>query len=366
MRRSIKRQEGGAAVVLCTALRLGYFSKMEQGEPNMRDLKTAYVESVICEEATMGQYNDLTLDRSENSSYPYPNKTTNPPSPIELNQKKPFRVERPLAQAETKKRPFSCLHCEATFTDKIAQRAHQKTHQAEKAFQCPHCSKGFDHEITLQMHLQVHTTVNPLTATDPGKKLLAEAAQKAKEKLEKNKTLPGEKRYSCTQCEKTFNLEADLDTHQKMHTLEIVFICVECGKSFTQRAYLRKHQKIHTGEKPYVCGMCGRAFNRQEVLVAHQTTHSGEKPYKCSKCDKCFSRKYTLRKHLKLHTGEKSFHCLKCDNTFSLETDLERHQRTHTGEEPIKCCKCDKTFSCQETLVAHQEMHSEQKPSAYS
>ncbi|XP_069066820.1 zinc finger protein OZF-like [Pleurodeles waltl] len=310
---------------------------MAQGEPNMGALKTAHIGGVICEEAIMGQHHEHTIDLSGNSGYCYPNKSTNSPSPVGISQKKPFRIERPLAYTETKKRPFSCLHCEATFTDKITQRAHQKTHRAEKAFHCPHCSKGFDHEITLQMHQQVHTTVNPLTATDPGKKLLAEAARKAKEKLEKNKTLPGEKRYSCTQCEKTFNLEVDLDTHQRMHILEIVFICVECGKSFTQRAYLRKHQKIHTGEKPYVCEMCGRAFNRQEVLVAHQTTHSGDKPYKCSKCDKRFSRKYTLRKHLRLHIGEKSFHCVKCDNTFSQETDLERHIQTHAVEEPNKC-----------------------------
>ncbi|XP_032387839.1 zinc finger protein 263 [Etheostoma spectabile] len=82
----------------------------------------------------------------------------------------------------------------------------------------------------------------------------------------------GEKRFSCTYCDKSFMRFSQLKEHLRSHTGEKPFSCLQCGRSFTKQCNLIRHAVVHSGEKPYACSMCGKCFTQRSSLKSHQKT----------------------------------------------------------------------------------------------
>ncbi|XP_074469071.1 uncharacterized protein LOC141754113 [Sebastes fasciatus] len=170
----------------------------------------------------------------------------------------------------------------------------------------------------------------------------------------------GEKRFSCSECDKRFGLRGNLNRHMRTHTGEKPFSCSVCKKSFARRGDLLLHMRIHTGEKPFSCSLCTKSFRRSGCLQTHMRIHTGEKPFNCSVCDKRFLRKTHLKRHIKTHTGEKPFNCSVCDKRFTIRANMTYHMAVHRGEKRYSCSICDKTFAWYRQVKTHQCHQSSQ------
>ncbi|XP_059200778.1 zinc finger protein 180 [Centropristis striata] len=100
-------------------------------------------------------------------------------------------------------------------------------------------------------------------------------------------------------CRSGFGLARRMRTPWRSGIGEKRFSCTYCDKSFMRFSQLKEHLRSHTGEKPYSCLQCGRSFTKQCNLIRHAVVHSGEKPYECSLCGKCFTQRSSLKSHQK-------------------------------------------------------------------
>ncbi|XP_057685638.1 oocyte zinc finger protein XlCOF6.1-like isoform X1 [Corythoichthys intestinalis] len=221
-------------------------------------------------------------------------------------------------------KPFSCSHCDKTFTAKEYLLIHTHTHTRGKPFVCAFCGKRFIHKGSLNLHERIHT---------------------------------GEKPFVCTFCGKRFCSKPELTRHTMTHTGDKPFVCAFCGKRFTHKGSLNVHKRTHTGEKPFVCSLCDKRFSSKRSLTPHMRTHTGEKPFVCTFCDKNFYSKAELTRHTRTHTEEKPFVCYVCDKGFFRKHLLTQHTRTHTAEKSFVCSICDRRISTKSALARHMQTH---------
>ncbi|XP_050925805.1 oocyte zinc finger protein XlCOF7.1 [Lates calcarifer] len=103
----------------------------------------------------------------------------------------------------------------------------------------------------------------------------------------------------CGHSRSGFSLTRRMRTPWRSSIGEKRFSCTYCDKSFMRFSQLKEHLRSHTGEKPFSCLQCGRSFTKQCNLIRHAVVHSGEKPYECSLCGKCFTQRSSLKSHQK-------------------------------------------------------------------
>ena len=251
-------------------------------------------------------------------------------------------VEKPTGSSGTKE--YSCIECDATFTDRSAFVMHARSHDQDsntntKMYQCHMCERQLPTKKSLDIHITSHSTA---------------------------------KSFVCDICGKALKYKQTLRVHMLSHDQSTCgHGCDVCGKRFVQKYDLYKHLPIHEEIKPYICEICGRGFSQKSVLLQHQLTHSDERNFACEVCQKMFKQAKDMKKHyVRCHldpddvntTGITVFRCSFCNKLFHDSQKLKRHERTHTGERPYVCDVCNKAFGARQNLNSHLKIHTGERP----
>ncbi|XP_053602622.1 myoneurin-like isoform X2 [Plodia interpunctella] len=147
----------------------------------------------------------------------------------------------------------------------------------------------------------------------------------------------------------TFTLGNHIATHQEKKR----YTCTQCPRTFAQKGNLLTHTKQHSGVKDQICEICGAGFYSQKSLVRHNLIHKGDRPFSCNLCNKTFIARCDLNRHLRIHSGYKPYKCATCAMSFNAKHQLQNHERMHTGERPYSCQVCNVAFSYKVNLNNH-------------
>lgn len=123
--------------------------------------------------------------------------------------------KRPLTEAGSKHRPYSCSICGAGFRKVSHLKQHHTIHTGQRSYWCSICLKFFSSGGALKAHILTHNGAKP---------------------------------YTCELCSKHFTTNGSLRRHLDSHSTTRPVICPYCFKNFKTVVTCRKHIKTHKGE----------------------------------------------------------------------------------------------------------------------
>ena len=260
-------------------------------------------------------------------------------------------------------RPFSCTHCEKTFTQKHALKTHMTIkHSKQTPHECSACGKQFSGKHSLTKHIKTCTISTNLSSNSSEILHNCLICNKALTK----KDVPthpltahsGKKPFSCTHCKKPFIYENALKTHMTMnHSVETQCKCSSCGKQFSWKCCWTKHMEnctkptnksSNSSEVLYNCLICNKKLTMKDAMTDHLTAHADERSATCPICKLSFVNLATLKNH---------FH--SCDGYENLKTlaTLASHQKLTEEYDLFVCGLCGKIYIEKDSLHSHLEIH---------
>lgn len=187
----------------------------------------------------------------------------------------------------------------------------------------------------------------------------------------------------CKICNKSYNSEKKLLTHQRKK--HIIYVNSKPMKHVS----FSDHVIIHEVKEYHKCRKCPRIFEKYQSLKRHtRQQHKKRKCYVCNYCNKKFAERMIFKVHIKLHCavcGElfpskvkcadhkrkicrvlKLYKCKTCNESFYNFLDLKDHSYDH--EACLVCDVCKDQFESKCTLAYHISfLHAKKHPqSMYS
>ena len=122
-------------------------------------------------------------------------------------------------------------------------------------------------------------------------------------------TSTGEKRHTCSICQKAFRFRYLLHQHLQQH-MGRTYNCTECSKTFKTKSGLRSHKNEHLKNYRHICSCCNKGFVYKSDYDTHINIKQNLKPHLCTKCGRAFRKKSGLTEHM--FTCQKAFGDFEC------------------------------------------------------
>ncbi|KAL1494305.1 hypothetical protein ABEB36_009924 [Hypothenemus hampei] len=254
--------------------------------------------------------------------------------------------------------PASCPLCKKRYSSVSNMVRHYKTHIERKEIEIPKLENESENE-------------DLYTCPDCGG---VYPASKWKLHLQEKHSI-----LKCTECDKQFNFQSELDQHRSVHLNLKVFRdskthaykstmvspsieCDICNEVFATKEELKNHKSTHdapnddeppvvlleNADRPY-CETCERHFASDKSLKEHIINKHGssflkkkEYPKKCDLCDKVCTTGAAFKSHKRMH------------DRISMRQEEEQREK---NEFPKKCEYCDQVCATGASLYLHTQMH---------
>lgn len=195
----------------------------------------------------------------------------------------------------------------------------------------------------------------------------------------------GDRRFTCTICNRRYATTSSLRYHMNRHTdeSEWPFQCDVCGRKFAESAHLDVHRWCHLSmtssvseeqfsqsselkqhmissggnmsqvEHLFTCTVCKRKFDNFLNLQLHSKEHAPMSNF-CAFCEKQFP----CRDDLEVHACVRNFVCTLCNQTFINTCDLKNHMHVHRRDKTLTCRSCNKKFTYLSNAIRHMHIHN--------
>lgn len=161
---------------------------------------------------------------------------------------------------------FECDRCGRCYDKEKFLTSHKKLHTIETPYRCQICSKDFKYMTSLKAHAFVH---------------------RGEEKYQNDVTSAAAARYV------TRSSQSKLDTPNQddflsNDTMDSLFPCKTCDFKTHSPSELLNHLKSHSRAGPYTCSTCSKSYKLQSNLRTHEKLHKVQrlKQILVSKCNR--------------------------------------------------------------------------------